>query len=182
MKNRIALKLFVYFTIAIAAFALVGGLFFQTLFMRQTVETKKADMLARATSIAQILTNALEETGNGSMGAGQGMGGYGAYVRAISALETDIWVLDEHLQFLTVGHMMGQTLQYSDLPSDAETLVQGVFAGQTPFSEGFSDLLGTPTLTVGAPIYQGQTVAGALLLLTRFPEGKRTSRGCACCV
>ena len=164
MKNRIALKLFVYFTIAIAAFALVGGLFFQTLFMRQTVETKKADMLARATSIAQILTNALEETGNGSMGAGQGMGGYGAYVRAISALETDIWVLDEHLQFLTVGHMMGQTLQYSDLPSDAETLVQGVFAGQTPFSEGFSDLLGTPTLTVGAPIYQGQTVAGALLL------------------
>ncbi|HNW87278.1 MAG TPA: ATP-binding protein [Candidatus Limiplasma sp.] len=164
MKNRIALKLFAYFSIAIVAFALVSGLLFQTLFTQQTIETKKAEMLARATSIAGALTKALNETGSGGMGSGQGMGGYGAYVRAVSALEANIWVLDENLQFLTAGHMMGQTLQYGDLPSGAETLVKGVFSGQTPFSEGFSDLLGTPTLTVGAPIYQGQTVAGALLL------------------
>ncbi|HPS82402.1 MAG TPA: two-component sensor histidine kinase, partial [Candidatus Limiplasma sp.] len=143
MKNRIALKLFAYFSIAIVAFALVSGLLFQTLFTQQTIETKKAEMLARATSIAGALTKALNETGSGGMGSGQGMGGYGAYVRAVSALEANIWVLDENLQFLTAGHMMGQTLQYGDLPSGAETLVKGVFAGQTPFSEGFSDLLGT---------------------------------------
>ena len=166
MKNRIALKLLVYFGIGIAAFAIVSGLLFQTLFLRQIVDTKKAEMLQRATSLAQSLSDALDETGAGKMGSGQGMGGYGAYVRVLSVLEPNVWVLDENLAFLTAGHsmMMGRALQYSDLPEDADTLVKGVFAGQTPFSEGFSDLLGAPALTVGAPIYQGQQVAGALLL------------------
>ena len=166
MKNRIALRLLAYFAIAIVTFALVSGLLFQTLFTQQIIETKKAEMLKRVTSLAETLSNAMDETGNsnGKMGSNQGMVGYGAYVRVLSLTETDVWVLDENLQFLTVGHMMGQSLQYSDLPEDAETLVQEVFAGQSPFSEGFSDLLGAPTLTVGAPIYQGQKVAGALLL------------------
>jgi len=79
-------------------------------------------------------------------------------------LEPNVWVLDEQLQFLSSGHMGVNTLQYADLPEDADTLVQAVFAGETPFSEGFSDLLGTPTLTVGVPIQNGAAVAGALLL------------------
>lgn len=165
MKNKIALKLFVYFSLALVAFALVSGMLFRTLFTRQVIETKKAEMLARATSLAQTLSNALtESSGGGKMSGGQGMGGYGAFVRTLSLTEQDVWVLDENLQFLTSGHIMGQTLQYDDLPPDAETLVREVFAKQTPFSEGFSDLLGTPTLTVGVPIYQGQAVSGALLL------------------
>ena len=165
MFNRIALKLFAYFAVALAAFALIGGLLFQAIFARQTVDTKKAEMLARSQALAQTLSSALGESGmGGRMSGGQAMGGYGAYVRLLSTVETDVWVLDENLSFLTAGHAMGATLRYDDLPPDAETLVQQVFAGQTPFSEGFSELLGTPTLTVGAPIYQGDTVAGALLL------------------
>jgi len=42
--------------------------------------------------------------------------------------------------------------------------VRDVFRGETSFSEGFSDLAGAPTLTVGAPIYEGKQVVGALLL------------------
>jgi signal transduction histidine kinase len=42
--------------------------------------------------------------------------------------------------------------------------VKNVFQGQISFSEGFSDLAGIPTLTVGAPIYQDKQVVGALLL------------------
>ena len=164
MKNKIALKLLAYFTLALLAFALVSGILFQSLFTQHTVQVKRADMLARATALSQTLSNALGETGqSGKMANGQGMG-YGAYVRMVSVLESNVWVLDENLAFLTSGHMMGTTLQYSDLPPDADTLVKAVFAGQTPFSEGFSELLGKPTLTVGAPIYNGDTVAGALLL------------------
>lgn len=165
MKNRIALKLLTYFTAALFAFVLVSGILFSAMFTRQTVETKKAEMLSRATELAQALSVALGESGqNGRLSNGMGANGYGAYVRVLSALETDVWVLDENLDFLTSGHMAGNALTYGDLPPDAETLVEQVFNGQTPFSEGFSDLLGTPTLTVGAPIYQGSTVAGALLL------------------
>lgn len=167
MKNRIALRLLAYFAVALATFALVSGLLFSTLFTRQTVEAKKADMLRRATALAETLSGVLDENGADRMAGGQGTGagnGYGAYVRMLSLVETDVWVLDEQLEFLTAGHMQGRALTYSDLPADAETLVQAVFQGQTPFSEGFSELVGAPTLTVGAPIYRGDTIAGALLL------------------
>ena len=164
MKHSIALRLMVYFGAALLAFALVGGLVFTALFRQATVEAKKADMLTRATELAQTLSAALGENATGGrMGGGQGAG-YGAFVRTVSAVETGVWVLDANMQFLTLGHMQNTQLTYADLPADAEAVVQAVFAGQTPFSEGFSTLLGAPTLTVGAPIYQGETVAGALLL------------------
>jgi signal transduction histidine kinase len=43
-------------------------------------------------------------------------------------------------------------------------VVKEVFSGKTTFSEGFSDLLNTPTLTVGTPITSKGKVIGALLL------------------
>lgn len=168
MKRKIALRLMAYFAAALLLFALVAGVLFQSLFRQATVEAKKAEMLSRAKELADTLSAALSENGmSGRMGSGQGAGygaGYGAFVRTVGLVETGVWVLDENLQFLSMGHMQGSSITYADLPADAETLVQTVFAGQTPFSEGFSELLGTPTLTVGAPIYQGSSVAGALLL------------------
>ena len=164
MKNRIALKLLVYFAVALLAFAVISSLLFQTLFSQHIVDTKKEDMQARATALAQILTDVLNGKGqNGSMQGNMGMG-YGAFVRMLSLAETNIWVLDEKLQFLSTGHMMGKELTYETLPEDAGQVVQEVFQGDTSFSEGFSDLLGTPALTVGTPIYQGSKVVGALLL------------------
>ncbi len=164
MKRNIALRLMAYFGAALLLFALVAGGLFQSLFRQATVDAKKTEMLARAQELAHTLSTALSDNGMGSrMGNGQGAG-YGAFARMVGLVESGVWVLDENLQFLSMGHMQGSSITVADLPADAETLVQAVFAGQTPFSEGFSELLGTPTLTVGAPIYQGAAVAGALLL------------------
>jgi signal transduction histidine kinase len=164
MKNRIALRLLMYFAAALLMFAVLSSLLFQTLFTRHTIEAKKEELQSRATNLAQTLSDVLTGKTQGlMMGGGQG-GGYGAYVRMLSLIDTDAWVLDENLEFLSSGHMMGGTLTYSDLPEDAEMLVKDVFQGKTPFSQGFGDLLGAPTLTVGVPIYQGEKVAGALLL------------------
>lgn len=166
MRNKLTLRLLTYFGAALLTFALISGALFQALFTRHTVDAKRADMLQRATSLAQTLSDALsggETTGRG-MG-GQGMGsGYGAFVRALGLLDSNAWVVDENLDFLTAGHFMGSPLTYADLPADAGALVRQVFEGQTPFSEGFSAVLGTPTLTVGAPIMDNGKVAGALLL------------------
>ena len=102
MKNRIALKLLAYFAAALLLFALVSGVLFRALFTRQTMETKKAEMLARATSLADTLSGLLAENGEsgrmgGNQGAGAAGGGYGTYVRLLGMLETDVWVLDENL-------------------------------------------------------------------------------------
>jgi hypothetical protein len=75
----------------------------------------------------------------------------------------DVWIVDENLELITSG-MAGRQYNYADLPQDADAVVKEVFQGNTTFSEGFSDLLNVPTLTVGTPIESGGKVVGALLL------------------
>lgn len=164
IKNRIALKLLVFFAAALLFFALVSSLTFRQLFTESIKESKRAEMLDRASYLSRMLSQALEGTrSGGAMGGGQG-GGYTGFVRLLTQAEPNLWVLDENLEFLSSGRMMGMMLEYKDLPADAEQLVRDVFRGGTSFSEGFSELAGVPTLTVGTPVMQDGKVVGALLL------------------
>ena len=163
MKNRIALKLMAYFAAALLTFALLIGALFQTLFTRHTLAVQREGLRQRAVNMAGTLTTYLESPALGNMMGGQGR--YGMYLRMLGDIAmTDVWIVDEDLQLLTARPRQSRPPAYSDLPEDAETLVKAVFDGEIPFSEGFSSLLGTPTLTVGAPIYTGERVVGALLM------------------
>ena len=163
IKNRIALKLLVFFAAALLFFALVSSLTFRQLFTESIKESKRAEMLDRASYLSGMLSQALEGTrSGGTMAGGQG-GGYTGFVRLLTQAEPNLWVLDENLEFLSSGRMMGMMLEYTSLPPDAEQLVRGVFRGGTSFSEGFSELAGVPTLTVGTPVMQDGKVVGALL-------------------
>lgn len=164
MKNRIALKLLLFFAAALLFFALVSGLTFRSLFTGSIKESKKAEMLGRANSLSGMLSQALEGVRPGGERSGGQGGSYTNFVRLLTQAEPNLWVLDENLQFLSSGRMMGRTLEYTTLPPDAETLVRSVLQGETSFSEGFSELVGVPTLTVGAPVYRDEKVVGALLL------------------
>ena len=164
MKNRIALKLLVFFAAALLFFAMVSSLTFGSLFKESIKDTKRAEMLDRASHLSRMLSQALEGTRSGGMLSGGHGSGYINFVRLLSQAEPNLWVLDENLAFLSSGRMMGMRLEYTRLPPDAEQLVRDVFRGGTSFSEGFSELAGTPTLTVGAPVFHNGEVAGALLL------------------
>lgn len=52
----------------------------------------------------------------------------------------------------------------TDLPPEAEELIAEVLQGQAVHSRAFSPLLGTPAITVAAPIYQDGRISGAVLL------------------
>ncbi|HPJ03142.1 MAG TPA: HAMP domain-containing sensor histidine kinase [Candidatus Limiplasma sp.] len=177
MRNRIAQKLLLYFIIPLGIFAVMSGVLFQTLFTRNMTEETQRELTARAVALADTLSGAVsgETAGNGTspgMGMGKGssnaasMGmntGLSAYLPALGLLDVDVWVLDADLNFLTTGRrMMG--IVYQDLPEDADHVVDQVFAGETVVSRGFSDLLGAPTITVGAPIYKDTEIYGALLM------------------
>lgn len=195
MKNKIAFKLTLYFSLSLLLFSLIIGSVFMTLFKNQTVQLHKVDMEKRATSIAGTLStlisnsNAAATQGNeaggtngmnsanrmggmmhgmgmGGMGSMMyGMGGYSSYLQFLDEIAmADVWLVDETLQLMTIGHMTNRQINYADLPADADQVVKEVFQGNTTFSEGFSSLLNTPTLTVGAPIKAGEKVVGALLL------------------
>lgn len=166
MKSKISRKLTLYFAAALLLFTAVIGVIFITLFRAQTIREHKNDLETRAVSIAGALSNYMgSSSGTGKGMMGNGMGGYGGYLRFIDDIAmSDVWIVDENLNLITNSQMSGQSYNYADLPSDADKVVKEVFTGRTTFSEGFSSLLNVPTLTVGTPVEVGGQVVGAVLL------------------
>lgn len=163
MKNRIALKLAIYFSVVLLVFSIIIGGIFMVLFQNHTMNIQKNDLKKRATTMAETLSDFMSSNGSGMMGRQ----GYGAYLRFLDQIAmSDVWIVDENMQLITAGHMGDESYNYADLPQDAESVVKKVFQGNTTFSEGFSSLLNAPTLTVGTPIRSGDSVIGALLLHT----------------
>lgn len=165
MKNKIAFKLTIYFSITLLLFSVIIGSVFMVFFRNHTVELNKTNLTTKAVSMAGTLSEFMSGTDSGTGTPGGGKQGYGAYLRFLDEIAlTDVWVVDENMDFLITGHSGGNQYVYSDLPQDAKSIVTQVFLGNTTLSEGFSEFLKTPTLTVGTPIRSGDKVVGALLL------------------
>ncbi len=150
LKNKIALKLSIYFAVALLVFSVIIGSVFMVLFRNHTIAIHKADLEKRASVIAEGLSGFMSGSGMGRQG------GYGPYLRFINDIAmADVWIVDQNRDLITWGPGMGgmgRQYVYSDLPADADTVISEVFTGKTAFSEDFSGLLKTPTLTVGTPI------------------------------
>lgn len=169
MKNKIVFQLILYFSATLLLFSVIVGSVFMVQFKAHTLELQKSELENRAVKIAGTLSELMSDSSYstgpkmGMMGSGQG--GYMAYLRFLDDIAmSDVWIVDENLDLITLGHMSAQSYNYEDLPKGAETVVEDVFQGNTTFSEGFSDLLNSPALTVGTPIKQNGRVIGALLL------------------
>lgn len=162
MKNKISFKLTVYFSVVLLLFSLIIGSVFMVLFRSHTMTIHKTDLEKRANTIAGTLS---EFNIGGTVKSGNKSGGYGAYLKFLDEIAmADVWIVDENLELITSGQMTKIQYNYADLPEDAEMVVKEVFKGNITFSEGFSNLLDTPTLTVGTPIKSGDNIVGALLL------------------
>lgn len=174
MKNKIAVKLTAYFSAALLIFSAIIGAVFMSLFKNNAINMHKKEMEARALTIAETISELTEGAGlnfgipGRMMGMGGMMniqGGIGSYLRNLDDIAmADAWIVDEDLNLLTTGSMAYMQYSYTDLPEDADVVVKNVFNGETTFSQGFSELLDTPTITVGTPIKSGNEIIGALLI------------------
>ena len=162
MKSKIAFKLMLYFSAALILFSLIIGGVFAMLFRNHTIAMHRADLERRAVTIAATLSELM----SGTMPAmGPRSGGFGAYFNFLDDIAmTDVWIVNEDLQLLMSSQMGGRSVEYKDLPRDAERVVDAVFLGNTTFSEDFTNLLDDPSLTIGTPITANNKVIGALLL------------------
>lgn len=159
MTHKITLRLTLYFSLALLLFSLIVGSLFTALFKNHTLNLYKSDMERRAVAITDNLSSIMVP----AMGPRQGFSNL--YFRFLEDIAmSDVWIVDESLQLITRTQGQRQHLSFQDLPPDAERLVKAVFTGEQVFSENFSSLLETPTLTLGTPIYNGGTIVGALLL------------------
>nr|WP_312579666.1 ATP-binding protein [Sedimentibacter sp.] len=176
MKNKIAVKLTVYFSAALLIFSFIIGAVFIGLFKNNAINIHKGELESRALTIAETISELAEDSdlnfGGMQRKRMMGMGGMmyiqgslGVYLRNLDDIAMDdAWIVDENMNLLTTGTMAHMHYAYSDLPEDADVVVKDVFEGNTTFSQGFSDLLDTPTITVGTPIKSGNEIIGALLI------------------
>lgn len=166
LNNTIAGKLILYFTVSLLFFSIVIGFAFSFLFAHQTTALHKQELEKKAVSIANTLGEFMNGSSSRGMGK-QGQIGYGAYMRFLDKIAmTDVWVMDVNNNLVTYGQG-SYCMSYNDLPADADEVIQPALAGNIAFGEGFSELLGTRSITVGAPIQTSNgTVAGVVLLHT----------------
>lgn len=154
MKNKVFYKFLGAFALVILLFSLALGSVFFFLFRGHTIAINRASMEQKAVSIAQSLSE-------DQRGKHQGYGAYLAHLDQIAMAE--VWIVDAQMNVYLPG-WRGSSFQYSQLPENAGSVISQVFAGQTTYGAQFSDSLGTSNLTVGAPIYSGTDVVGAVLL------------------
>lgn len=195
MKHSMTHKLILYFSAALLAFALIVGILFNLLFTNHTMIIHKEELEARAASIADTLSVLTSGNLVGSgMGNGNGYGyghnsdhgspeendirgngtGLGAYLKFIDDIAMgDVWLVDEEAQTIQMGHNGYSSLSYDELPASAETLIHKVFTGNVESSQEFSELLGVPSITVGAPIRDENGKVTAALLLHSPISGLR---------
>ena len=165
MKNKIAVKLALYFSAVLILFAIIISAVFITLFRAQTFKSHMSDMETRAVSIATALSDYMGDSSTYGRGMMGGMNGYGAYLRFVDDIAmVDVWIVDENLNLITSSPMSSADYNYADLPEDADKVVKEVFEGKKTFSKGFSSVINGPTLTVGTPIEIDGKIVGAVLL------------------
>ncbi|MDF2948411.1 MAG: signal transduction histidine kinase, partial [Sedimentibacter sp.] len=160
---------------ALLIFSVIIGFVFMSLFKNNAISIHKKNLENRALTIAETISELTEGSGlnfGGTKNRMMGMGGMmnmqpglGLYLRSLDDIAmADAWIVDEDLNLLTTGTMAHMQYSYTDLPEDVDIVVKDVFNGETTFSQGFSQLLNTPTITVGTPIKSGNEIIGALLI------------------
>lgn len=161
MKNKIVWKLSGYFISALFIFSLIMSGIFIALFRAHTIELKKNELEQRATKISETLSSVTTSGVDNVKGEK-----YGTYMKFLNInAMSDIWIVDENLNIITYG--MGRHLPTTttELPADAKQIVDEIFTGKTEFSQSFSTLLDTPSLTVGTPIKsENGDIIGVVLL------------------
>lgn len=200
MKNKIALKLTLYFSAVLVVFALIiGGVFYQ-FFKEHTVDIKKQEMRVRAEKIADVLSDNMSRMEQ-RHGAGIANSKFITYLDNVT--QEFVWVVDSernltvnkermrrahkpkshHSSFFGVGDMPEpprfsgppKTAReaYDRMPSQVKEKVERCFQGQSFVLEEYNPMLDGIMLTVGQPVYGENGQIKAVLLLHSPVEGLR---------
>lgn len=198
MKHKITLRLVLYFSITLLVFSIIIGSLFSFLFLHYTSELHMQDLKKRASAVADMISQMpdyqLQHKQHHQMMQRQ-MGGktkrnaiaayapdkddaLRSYLQSINAVaQSEIWLVDEEAHTIDF-YGQNKVPSYNALPKNAEQLIEKVFEGDMEVSTDFSTLLGTPSITVGAPVRDTDgNVIAALLLHRTLKDVNQTESG-----
>lgn len=200
MKNKIALKLTLYFSAVLVVFGLIiGGVFYQ-FFKEHTVDIKKQEMRVRAEKIADVLSDNMSRMEQ-RHGAGIANSKFITYLDNVT--QEFVWVVDSernltvnkermrraykpkshHSSFFGIGDMPEPPRfsgppktpkeAYDRMPPQVKEKVERCFQGKSFVLEEYNPMLDGIMLTVGQPVYGDNGQIKAVLLLHSPVEGLR---------
>lgn len=202
MKNKIALKLTLYFSGVLLVFALIIGSVFYQFFKEHTVDIKKQEMKVRAEKIADVLSDNMRWLEQ-KHGTGIASSKFITYLDNVT--QEIVWVVDgdrnlnvnkerkqrpplrekhEHsmLPDFLSGHRVPPRFgappktpkeAYERMPLQVKEKVEQCFAGKSFVLEEYNPMLDGIMLTVGQPVRDAQGNVKAVLLLHSPVEGLR---------
>ena len=201
MKNKIALKLTLYFSAVLVAFALIiGGVFYQ-FFKEHTIEIKKQEMRVRAEKIAYVLSDNMSRMEE-RHGAGIANSKFITYLDNVT--QEFVWVVDSERNLTVNKERMRRSHEskahhsrslfsfgsvpepprfsgppktakeaYNRMPEQVKDKVEQCFQGKSFVLEEYNPMLDGIMLTVGQPVYGNNGQIKAVLLLHSPVEGLR---------
>ena len=205
MKNKIALKLTLYFSAVLVVFALIiGGVFYQ-FFKEHTVEIKKQEMRVRAEKIAVVLSDNMSRM---EQRHGEGIANSKFITYLDNVTQEIVWVVDSERNLTLNRERMRRAHEpkmhhrssffgfgelperphyggppktareaYDRMPSQVREKVERCFQGQSFVLEEYNPMLDGIMLTVGQPVYGENGQIKAVLLLHSPVEGLRGRMG-----
>lgn len=166
MRHKMTRKLVLYFSITLLVFALILGFAFSSMFRESTRDQARQDLQYRAETIAGSLAVHLENTQSSShMGHMSSRRAFTSYLEALDEVAIgDVWIVDPDSKIIKRGQESAD-IQLRDLPRGGEQLILDALGGKSVFSDGFSELLNSESVTVGVPIIGAdKQIVGAVLL------------------
>lgn len=159
MKYKITHRLIGYFSAVLLLFSLITGILFGIQFTWHTARIHEGELREQAVSMAGTISLFRQRQ---SQGGGKG---YGAYLRFVNdTAKGEVWLVDENARTIELD-TGNYSLSYSKLPEGTETLIRRIFQGEVASNKAFSPLLDQSSITVGAPVLDGEgNVIAALLL------------------
>ncbi|MHB8077153.1 HAMP domain-containing sensor histidine kinase [Desulfosporosinus fructosivorans] len=162
-KKKIAFKLTAGFVIIVLISMLAIGIVFIQMFQQYTFDSREQTMLTRAQSIAEVMAENSQSTGQ--------IRGFAGSMRFLDTMaEAKVWITDSKgnpssVSGMGMGMGQGHTYNSEPLPQEAEKVIQEVLNGKESVSESFSSVYNEATLTVGVPIVDSNhQVIGSVLL------------------
>ena len=189
-SNKIAVKLTFYFAAVLLTFSLIIGALFYQFFKQHNIDLTKKEMNLRAVKIAEVISADLDWL----------QGRYGEkisqsrFIKSLdNAMQEIVWVVDSERNLNMnmdvvrkfharsgkhrekMRHLIPTDPQdaYQKLPKNIKEHVEEAFQGKNFILEEYNSVLDDTMLTIGAPVFDKNSVVKAVVMLHSPVQGMR---------
>lgn len=161
VKNNLAVKITIGYTLIIVIFLLTLGLVFINMFRAYTIDIKVTNMVNRTRAVANISSPYLSQSNN--------LSDFRPFMELLDSFANSrVWIIDEQGNTLAKSNGEMQGIEETSVvmnSSEKKETIDRILEGQEVTIEGETIFYNQPMITIGVPIYDStdKIIGGAFL-------------------